>query len=121
MQDVKPISQLKLRAGYGQTGNQHIGSYTFADKLSVNGVYNFGSQRGFESNLVDLIYPYLLSNPSIRWEAVEQYNVGIDIGFLQNRIVANIDFYKKNTIDMLTRNRYLKPVVLLWNKVIGLR
>ena len=96
MQDVKPISQLKLRAGYGQTGNQHIGSYTFADKLSVNGVYNFGSQRGFESNLVDLIYPYLLSNPSIRWEAVEQYNVGIDIGFLQNRIVANIDFYKKN-------------------------
>lgn len=92
MQDVKPISQLKLRAGYGQTGNQHIGSYTFADKLSVNGVYNFGSQRGFESNLVDLIYPYLLSNPSIRWEAVEQYNVGIDIGFLQNRIVANIDF-----------------------------
>ncbi|RGN50450.1 TonB-dependent receptor [Bacteroides sp. AF16-49] len=106
MQDVKPISQLKLRAGYGQTGNQHIGSYTFADKLSVNGVYNFGSQRGFESNLVDLIYPYLLSNPSIRWEAVEQYNVGIDIGFLQNRIVANIDFYKKNTIDMLTK----KPV-----------
>lgn len=106
MQDVKPISQLKLRAGYGQTGNQHIGSYTFADKLSVNGVYNFGSQRGFESNLVNLIYPYLLSNPSIRWEAVEQYNVGIDIGFLQNRIVANIDFYKKNTIDMLTK----KPV-----------
>lgn len=106
MQDVKPISQLKLRAGYGQTGNQHIGSYTFADKLSVNGVYNFGSQRGFESNLVNLIYPYLLSNPSIRWEAVEQYNVGVDIGFLQNRIVANIDFYKKNTIDMLTK----KPV-----------
>lgn len=54
MQSVKPISQLKLRVGYGQTGNQNIGAYAFADKLSVNGVYNFGSQRGFESNLVNL-------------------------------------------------------------------
>lgn len=106
MQSVKPVSLLKLRAGYGQTGNQNIGAYAFADKLSVNGVYNFGSQRGFESNLVNLIYPYLLSNPSVKWESVEQYNVGLDIGFLQNRIVANLDFYVKNTQDMLTK----KPV-----------
>ncbi len=106
MQSVKPVSQLKLRVGYGQTGNQNIGAYAFADKLSVNGVYNFGSQRGFESNLVNLIYPYLLSNPSVKWEAVEQYNVGVDIGFLKNRIVANLDFYVKNTRDMLTK----KPV-----------
>ena len=106
MQSVKPVSSLKLRAGYGQTGNQNIGAYAFADKLSVNGVYNFGSQRGFESNLVNLIYPYLLSNPSVKWESVEQYNVGLDIGFLQNRIVANLDFYVKNTRDMLTK----KPV-----------
>lgn len=106
MQSVKPVSLLKLRAGYGQTGNQNIGAYAFADKLSVNGVYNFGSQRGFESNLVNLIYPYLLSNPSVKWESVEQYNVGLDIGFLQNRIVVNLDFYVKNTRDMLTK----KPV-----------
>ena len=106
MRSVKPISLLKLRAGYGQTGNQNIGAYAFADKLSVNGVYNFGSQRGFESNLVNLIYPYLLSNPSVKWESVEQYNVGLDIGFLQNRIVTNLDFYVKNTRDMLTK----KPV-----------
>ena len=58
MQSVKPISQLKLRVGYGQTGNQNIGAYAFADKLSVNGVYNFGSQRGFESNLVNVILIY---------------------------------------------------------------
>lgn len=59
MQSVKPISQLKLRVGYGQTGNQNIGAYAFADKLSVNGVYNFGSQRGFESNLVNFnIQPF---------------------------------------------------------------
>lgn len=106
MQSVKPVSLLKLRAGYGKTGNQNIGAYAFADKLSVNGVYNFGSQRGFESNLVNLIYPYLLSNPSVKWESVEQYNVGLDIGFLQNRIVTNLDFYVKNTRDMLTK----KPV-----------
>ena len=55
---------------------------------------------------MNLIYPYLLSNPSVKWESVEQYNVGLDIGFLQNRIVANLDFYVKNTRDMLTK----KPV-----------
>lgn len=103
MQKAAWMSMLKLRVGYGQTGNQNIGAYTFADKLSTQGVYNFGSQRGFESNIVNLIYPYKLSNPSVKWEAVEQYNVGIDMGFLKNRIVANIDLYLKNTKDMLTQ------------------
>lgn len=101
MKDVPWISMLKLRLGYGQTGNQNIDAYAFADKLEVNGVYNFGSQRGFESNLVSLIYPYKLSNPSIKWEAVEQYNVGLDMGFLNDRIVASVDLYLKNTNDML--------------------
>ena len=106
MQDVPWISMLKLRLGYGLTGNQNIDSYAFADKLEVNGVYNFGSQRGFESEQVSLIYPYKLSNPSIKWESVEQYNIGLDVGFLNDRIVANIDLYLKNTNDMLTK----KPV-----------
>ena len=61
MQDVPWISMLKLRLGYGLTGNQNIDAYAFADKLEVNGVYNFGSQRGFESEQVSLIYPYKLS------------------------------------------------------------
>lgn len=103
MEKATWVSMLKLRLGYGQTGNQNIGAYAFADKLSTEGVYNFGSQRGFASNVVNLIYPYKLSNPSIKWEAVEQYNVGIDMGFLKNRIVANIDLYLKNTKDMLTQ------------------
>ena len=106
MQKVPWISMLKLRLGYGVTGNQNIDAYAFADKLEVNGVYNFGSQRGFESEQVSLIYPYKLSNPSIKWESVEQYNVGLDIGFLNDRIIANIDLYLKNTNDMLTK----KPV-----------
>lgn len=100
------ISMLKLRLGYGLTGNQNIDAYAFADKLEVNGAYSFGSQRGFEATQVSLIYPYKLSNPSIKWESVEQYNVGLDMGFLNDRIVANVDFYLKNTNDMLTK----KPV-----------
>lgn len=106
MQKVPWISMLKLRLGYGLTGNQNIDAYAFADKLEVSGVYNFGSQRGFESEEVSLIYPYKLSNPSIKWESVEQYNVGVDVGFLNDRIIANIDLYLKNTNDMLTK----KPV-----------
>ncbi|MCE5174069.1 MAG: TonB-dependent receptor [Bacteroidales bacterium] len=106
MKDVNWISMLKVRAGYGQTGNQNIDAYAFADKLDVSGVYTFGSQRGFQSAQVPLIYPYKLSNPSIKWESVEQYNIGFDMGFLKDRIVANVDLYLKNTNDMLTK----KPV-----------
>lgn len=106
MKDQNIFSILKLRLGYGKTGNQNIDSYAFADKLEVNGVYNFGSQRGFESTTVPLIYPYKLSNPKIKWESVEQYNVGLDMGFLDGRIMLNIDMYLKNTNDMLTK----KPV-----------
>lgn len=106
MKDQKVLSMLKLRLGYGQTGNQNIGAYIFADKLEVAGVYNFGSQRGFESTTVPLIYPYKLSNPGIKWESTEQYNVGLDFGFLDGRIMVNFDAYIKNTNNMLTK-RYV--------------
>jgi TonB-linked SusC/RagA family outer membrane protein len=103
MKDVDYISFLKLRAGYGQTGNQNISDYIFADKLEVEGQYNFGSSRGFASIPAGIIYPNKLANTNVKWESVEQYNIGFDISFLKNRISLSADFYLKNTNDMLTK------------------
>jgi len=94
---------LKLRAGYGHTGNQLIDNYIYTERLDAKGQYNFGSSATSSSTTVGTIYPYRLSNPKIRWESVEQYNAGVDMSFLNNRISVTADFYLKNTRDMLTR------------------
>jgi TonB-linked SusC/RagA family outer membrane protein len=103
MKNISAINFLKLRLGYGQTGNQLIDNYIYSDKLEVEGQYNFGSSRGFPSIPVGIIYPNKLSNPAVKWESVEQYNAGVDVSFLNNRISFTADFYLKNTNDMLTR------------------
>lgn len=103
MKDISQISFLKLRLGYGKTGNQLISGYIYADKLEVNGQYNFGSSRGFASVPAGIIYPNKLPNPAVKWESAEQYNVGFDVSVLDSRISLTADFYLKNTNDMLTR------------------
>ena len=92
MQDNKVFSFLKLRAGYGMTGNQLIDNFIYTDRLDALGQYNFGSSSNSSSNTVGLIYPDKLSNPDIKWESVEQYNLGIDMAFLNNRISFTADF-----------------------------
>ncbi len=89
------ISDLKLRAGYGLTGNQaSVGNYASANKLSTV-QYNFnGTQTGG-------LVPWVLPNPNVRWEEVEQFNVGVDMTLLWQRVNLSIDAYIKNTNDML--------------------
>lgn len=106
MRDVNFVNLLKVRASYGLTGNQNIDNYAYADQLSSSGIYNFGSFDAATSTSVPLIFPLMLPNPNIRWESVEQYNVGIDAVLLERRIEFNADFYVKNTMHMLVK----KPV-----------
>ena len=89
------LCDLKLRAGYGQTGNQaSVGNYAYASQLQT-------VQYVFADKQVPGLAPWVLPNPNVRWEAVEQYNVGTDWAFFDQRLHANIDFYIKNTNDML--------------------
>lgn len=89
------VSDLKLRAGYGLTGNQaSVGNYASASRLNTV-QYNFnGTQTGG-------LAPWVLPNPNVRWEEVEQYNVGLDMTLFRQRINLSIDAYIKNTNDML--------------------
>ncbi|MBN1597674.1 MAG: TonB-dependent receptor [Bacteroidales bacterium] len=87
MEDIKKINELKLRVGWGKTGNDEgIGNYSSYGLYdpSVSG-YNFRK----------------LANEDLKWEATTQTNIGLDLATLNSRIVFNIDAYKKETNDLL--------------------
>lgn len=94
IQESDIFSNLKLRLGYGITGNQEIGSYRSLERLgTINGV--LGNRRATGIANVQI------ANADLKWERTEQYNVGLDFGFFKNRLDFVVDFYKKNTNDLL--------------------
>ncbi|MGN6532776.1 MAG: SusC/RagA family TonB-linked outer membrane protein [Ginsengibacter sp.] len=94
LQKVKFLDDLKLRAGYGVTGNQNIGNYSFASSLT-SAVYVFNG------NVVPAEIAMVMSNPNVKWETVEQSNIGIDATMFNHRLTFTIDAYLKNTSNML--------------------
>lgn len=94
MQDIETISDLKLRASYGISGNNRIGNYSSIGLLST-GFYPLGD------NLVNTVNPSSMSNPYLGWERTSQYNVGFDLGMFNNRIRLEADFYNSQSIDLL--------------------
>lgn len=94
MSGLPAISDLKLRASYGLTGNQEIGQYQSLGALGVQN-YNFG-------NVLSVGYaPNRVGNPNLKWETTAQLDFGIDIGLLNNRIQVTADWYQKKTRDLL--------------------
>lgn len=92
--NINFINDLKIRAGYGVTGNQNIGNYSFASTLNI-------AQYNFNNTTVGIVYPLALPNPNIQWEQVSQSNLGLDATLFKNRISVSIDAYVKNTTKML--------------------
>lgn len=107
MKDVRWVDQLKLRAGYGETGSQSIDPYsTFASYGSsfVNtpqGATKPGqSANGSGDKLIGVVVDKL-PNDALKWERTRSYNVGIDFSFFQYRLGGTIDLYSKTTNDLL--------------------
>ncbi|SFN60809.1 SusC/RagA family TonB-linked outer membrane protein [Salegentibacter flavus] len=92
--DSENINDLKIRAGYGITGNQEIGNYAFASSYNTN-LYNFNG------NLVTAAVPTVLPNANVQWESQKQYNFGVDATLFDNRVDLTLDLYRKDTEDML--------------------
>lgn len=84
------ISNGKLRIGWGQTGNSNIGAYAWGSAIS-----RMPSELGMGYR------PANIANTAIQWESQEQWNVGLDLGFLNDRINLVVDWYKKTSNDML--------------------
>ena len=91
------IDDLKIRAGWGQIGNQNI-----ADNASLS-LINGGNFKRYTFGGVVLqgYSPNSIGNPDIRWETVEQSNVALDATLFNNKLSVSIDYYSKKTKDML--------------------
>lgn len=94
MKSVRWLSNGKLRFSYGETGNQGIGAYSTIEKL---GISNYPLGGGMNSGLAESAYV----NPNLKWETTSQYDLGLDLGFLNDRINFTIDLYYKKTRDLL--------------------
>lgn len=102
MQSTKSfMDYLKVRASWGQVGNQSIPSYKYLGLIASNNTeYIFGNGSGANQN-VSGAYPISLANPNLKWETSEQFNIGFDANFLRGKLNANLDLYHKKTKDWL--------------------
>ncbi|WP_281231492.1 SusC/RagA family TonB-linked outer membrane protein [Flavobacterium gelatinilyticum] len=99
LKDSKVLNFLKLRASWGQVGNQSIRSFQFLAAVEGKNVnYSFGDKEGV---LTPGAYLYNISNPSLKWETSEQIDLGFDARFLNNALSVNFDVYKKTNKDWL--------------------
>jgi len=91
------INRLKIRAGWGQVGNQDpIGNYATFALLSPNWNYALNNQTPAQG-----LAPNVLPATDLKWEISEMLNFGIDLGFWQDQLTVGIDYFKKNTNDLL--------------------
>ncbi|GAB3010851.1 SusC/RagA family TonB-linked outer membrane protein [Spirosoma pulveris] len=95
MQGQQVLSDLKLRASFGITGNADIPLYNSLSRLNSVGNYNFNNVRTIGIAAANI------SNPDLKWEKSAQADIGLDFGLLNNRIQVTADVYYKKTTDLL--------------------
>lgn len=100
MQDQELFSNLKFRAGWGRVGNQNIDSNAYMTLIN-NADYVFGGDRNLGTNVGSV------GNPNLKWETVEDINVGIDMGLLNGRLNITADWFQKKSTDMLLKKENL--------------
>lgn len=103
MENLNAVSNLKLRFGYGQTGNQSVQPYAALGSIIRTPMYyEFGADPylGYRTGYLD--------NPDLAWETTTATNLGIDFGLFSNRISGSVELYQTHTIDLL-QNRTLPP------------
>jgi TonB-linked SusC/RagA family outer membrane protein len=89
------FSQLKLRASWGQTGNQEIGNY--ASQLT----FGTGPNVVYGGTVTGSVVPKRIANPDLKWETTEQFNVGLDFGISRGRFSGSLDYFSKKSKDLL--------------------
>ena len=100
MKNIKWIDDLKIRGGWGQTGNQSgLGNNSYLAAYNINRIQWFG--EGNDANATPTRSQSSLSNPELTWETTTQTDLGIDITVLNNRLTLYADYYYKKTSDML--------------------
>lgn len=106
MQGVsRTLNNLRLRVGYGLSGNQEFGRYN-----AINYYVRSGSSINFETGEEIVLYRFEHdANPDLRWETNAELNVGLDFGFLNDKISGSVEYFRKNTFDLLYPFRVSVP------------
>lgn len=98
MENISWLSNGKLRASYGLTGNNRIGNYDYMAQLTPSeNTYKYPWNSSFYSGY----YVNSIANTKLKWETTEQYDFGLDLGFFDGRLNINLDYYIKTTKDLL--------------------
>lgn len=95
MRQAKWLSELKLRAGFGVTGNQDFSNYKSLMLMST------GTSFYYNGEWINSYAPASNANPNLGWERKNEFNVGLDFSFLDNRLGGTIDYYYRLTTDLL--------------------
>ncbi|MDE6228115.1 MAG: TonB-dependent receptor [Muribaculaceae bacterium] len=100
LKDVDWLDEFKLRLGWGETGQQDIGSYFPYMPIYTDSYIGGFQYPGVNGGWVNPLYPQAY-DANIKWETTTTWNAGFDLGFFNNRLTANIDAYLRNTRDLL--------------------
>lgn len=96
LRPLHAVSMLKLRTGYGRTGNLGgISSYATLNTVRQNGIVSVGSSPTVTLGKLRN------NNPDLKWETRSTWNIGADLGFWDDRIVLTAEYYYSKTTDML--------------------
>lgn len=95
--DNASVERWLLRAGYGSIGNQEIGDYGYASQIGLSAFYPYGNTRTLGSSIATY------GNSKIKWETSKQFNVGTDIELWGGKLTASVDYFRKETVDLLVR------------------
>lgn len=102
MENIKWLNFLKVRAGYGETGNSGFANYASLVTLSTGNLYPFPNGEWLQT-----YGPSRNPNPNLRWERKREYNFGVDFSMFNNRLSGSIDVFKRNIVDLL--DTYTSP------------
>jgi TonB-dependent starch-binding outer membrane protein SusC len=95
MASLPAVSDLKLRASYGETGNDRIGDYVYQGTINSNHFYNFGGALQGASTIS------ALANENLRWETTIMKNVGLDLGLFNDRVNLSAEWFDNTTEGMI--------------------
>ncbi|MHC0447013.1 SusC/RagA family TonB-linked outer membrane protein [Flavobacterium sp. 3-218] len=119
LKDSSTLNNLKLRASWGQTGNQEVenkitqASYSLA---GADGYYLYD-----DLNLVNGVSVNRTPNPDLKWEVVTQYNVGLDFNLWNDKLYGTLDYFNKTTTDAILNvpSQALSPTTTIWTNIDG--
>lgn len=94
LKNVNTLSTLKLRASYGLTGNDKFADYRWIGQIQQ-------SRAALGNSLLTTYYPSSITNPDLKWERTKQFNIGLDLGFLNERFQLTADYYRSRSDGLL--------------------